>query len=156
MTSQQEQILLMETKPQMNMRKIGMIIAAAMILPLNINSSPATAGIFRPPCTANSRGVGIVDASTSSKQALLYWQVPSSYPFQIARVCYKKSWSLSGKCQSDDRIVTVNYNVPVTQGQISVPNLDNNSCYKFVVYGINVQETGKGKIIGEVKIKTGR
>ena len=135
-------------------RKIGIAVAAMILLPLNISSSPATAGIFRPKCTENTRGLGIVNATSSRNQVLLSWQVPNERPVQIARVCYKKSWALSGKCQDDDRIVTVNYGVPVLSGDILIPNLSSNECYKFAVYGQNVQEQGKGRLIGEQKIFT--
>ncbi len=134
-------------------RKIWVAVIAMILLPLNISSSPATAGIFRQKCTENNRGVGSVNATSSRSEVLLSWEAPE-YVFQIVTVCYKKSWSLSGKCEASDRRVTENYGFPVKYGDIKISGLSSDTCYKFAVYGLNLEETGRGTLIGQHKIFT--
>ena len=124
------------------------------IVPLIVGSLFLSGGIFRSPCTANNRGVGEVSiASKTNDSVLLYWSAPD-YQYTGVDVCYKKSWSLSGKCQDDDRIVSVPYGSYVNNGNVSIPGLSSNDCYKFAVYGTNPGPEVPRQLIGEVKTKT--
>jgi hypothetical protein len=135
-------------------RKIAIASVAFALLPLNISTSPAIASIFRPSCTENTRGIGIVNATAARNEVRLEWQTPNEVPVQGITVCYKKSWSLSGKCDNDDRIVSVGYSTSVIYGDIIISDLRSDTCYKFAVYGTNPGESGRGRLIGEQKIKT--
>ncbi len=130
-------------------RKIGAAITATMLLALNVSSSPATAGIIFT-CKENSRGIGDVSATSTRNSVTLFWSSPGRV-FQGIHVCYKKSWSLDGKCE-DGRHAYQTFSSPVSQGNITIPNLDKNTCYKFAVYGVNAGDT----LIGMEKIKTNK
>lgn len=129
-------------------RRIITALVAIGLLPLNISSSPAIANIFRPPCTENNRGIGDVSATSSRNSVVLYWNAPG-YLFQSIHVCYKKNWSLVGKCDGGSHAYK-SYGTSVSQGDITIPGLDKNSCYKFAVYGVDAGD----RLIGQKKIST--
>jgi hypothetical protein len=133
-------------------QKIGIAVIAMLLLPLNINTSPATARLFSP-CSENNRGIGTVEGTSSKDSVSLYWSAPD-FLFQSILVCYKKSWGLSGKCKTTNAIK--NYGVPVSQGTIDIPGLDSNTCYKFAVYESPTagQTNERGRLIGEEKLTT--
>jgi len=130
-------------------RKIGAAITATMLLALNVSSSPPATAIFRPNCTENSRGIGDVSATSSRNAVALWWDAPG-YSFQSIHVCYKKNWALVGKCEGG-RYHNETYGSPVSGGQIIISGLDSNSCYKFAVYGGELNH-----LIGQEKIRTTR
>jgi hypothetical protein len=131
-------------------QKARIAIVATLLMPLTI-SSAANAGIFRPSCTENNRGVGDVSGTASKNEVLLYWDAPG-YVFQGIHVCYKKNWALVGKCDGGKHAYK-NYGGYVSGGDILITGLDKNSCYKFAVYGTN---DGLEELVGEEKIKTSR
>ncbi len=112
-------------------QKIGIVVVAMILLPLNISSSPATAGLFRRPCTENNRGIGSVSGVSGKNSVSLYWSAPG-YLFEAVVVCYKKAWALSGKCTTSN--VIKSYGGFVSQGTVDISGLDSNTCYKFAVY----------------------
>jgi hypothetical protein len=118
-----------------------------MLLALNVSSSPPATAIFRPRCTENNRGIGDVSATSSHNSVALWWEAPG-YAFQSIHVCYKKNWGLRDKC---DRYQNETYGSPVSWGQIIISGLESNSCYKFAVYGGELNH-----LIGQKKIRTTR
>jgi len=131
-------------------RKIGAAITATMLLAFNVSSSPPATAIFRPKCTADaSRGIGWVAGTTTSNSVALKWSTAPTASYQKLLVCYKKSWSLDGKCENGKQHPE-SYASAVSYGTIIIGDLDKDSCYKFAVYGADV---GK-KLIGIQKIKT--
>jgi hypothetical protein len=113
--------------------KTGILVAAITLFPLNISSSSATAGILpRRPYTENNRGIGSVSGVSTQNSVALYWSAPDN-SFQSIQVCYKKAWALKDKCES--HIVIRNYGVFVSEGVINIDGLDENTCYKFAIYG---------------------
>jgi hypothetical protein len=131
-------------------RKIGAAITATMLLAFNVSSSPPATAIFRPNCTESSRGVGWVAGTSTSNSVALEWSTaPDSFRFQTIHVCYKKNWSLNGKCGSTDRQANETYGSPVSYGTIIIRGLDKGSCYKFAVYGGELNH-----LIGMKKIRT--
>jgi hypothetical protein len=129
--------------------KLRIGIVATILMPFAI-SSAVDARLFRPRCTENDRGIGMVDATVFEKEVLLGWYGNTHY-FQHIHVCYKKSWALVGKCNGGKNVY-VNYGSPVHYGTVQIQeDLDNNSCYKFSVYGVD----GNSEVlIGSEKIKT--
>lgn len=135
-------------------QKLG--LSTITVLPLLACSLFLSGGIFRPSCTANNRGIGTVSApNKTSNSVLLEWKTPNDV-FYGVRVCYKKSWSLTGKCQDDDRFISKFYGDYVSSGDIDVTGLEGGKCYKFAVYGANpgTNDGGIGTLIGELKTKT--
>jgi hypothetical protein len=131
-------------------RKIGAAITTTMLLALNVSSSPPATAIFRPSCTENSRGIGDVSATSTHNSVTLLWNSPG-YAFQTIHVCYKKNWALQGKCDGG-RHQYETYGSPVSGGTIRISSLDNNSCYKFAVYGVDAGD----RLIGQEKIRTNK
>lgn len=125
----------------------------ATVIPLLILSLFLSGGIFRPKCTANDRGVGEVSLQSKTSDSVALWWSAPDYQYTGVKVCYKKSWSLSGKCDDDDRIVFKDYGNYVNQGDVSISGLSRNRCYKFAVYGTN-PGVPIGQLVGQLKTET--
>jgi hypothetical protein len=126
-------------------RKIGAAITATILLAFNVSSSPPATAIFRESCTESSRGVGSVSGISARNEVALDWNAAPGR-FSSVHVCYKKNWSLVGKCGEDERQHNETYGYPVSFGRVIIRGLDRNSCYKFAVYGDNNQLIGMKKI----------
>ncbi|MEG4408340.1 hypothetical protein [Microcoleus sp. MON2_D5] len=132
-------------------RKIGAAITATMLLAFNVSSSPPATAIFRANCTESDRGIGWVSGTSTRNSVALQWSTAPNHRYQTIHVCYKKNWSFQGKCGDTDRQQNETYGSPVSSGTIIIRGLDKNTCYKFAVYGGDVD-----KLIGMKKIKTSR
>jgi hypothetical protein len=129
--------------------KVRIGIVATILMPFAI-SSAVDARLFRRSCTANNRGIGQVSTVDVTKsEILLEWQSPG-YVFQSIHVCYKKNWAPVGKCDGGKDAYKT-YGSPVSYGDIRITGLDDNSCYKFAVYGA---DSDPEVLIGQEKVKT--